>query len=286
MKRLGAILGTALLLSLGTSVPADAGPESTPRAAGTKVMVVSHNTDGLGTRAGLATKGADAYTFQEICVRQAASLRKRGWKVSFAPRIAHKDCGGKKVKDAKKMKGVAVVSKHRLGKKRTIDLGVRSPGGHFGALCVPVIGAGVARLVVCTTHLAVGGTNAPADRAAQAATIATAVNGYVKKGDRVILTGDFNAAPTEASLNPIYKVGKDAAGTASTGTFWEGDQMTCGTPCRDMQVTTTKKNKKIDYFFVSSPGVGKKRVGKTVKMPSTNSHHKVVVGRATFKPLR
>ena len=287
MSYRGRFIGV-LALVLAVPVFGAAPAQSASGTSDNTIRVIQHNTDMHGPRPAMRAaadwRGVDAITFQELCKTQVTQLKNAGYTVFWSlqrERNATED---------RCRKGNAIATPRTFGKLRSYKLLEALPGEpitndkqrFFTLLCADLKGTGVKHTTVCTTHFPLGydaGTTGKQNRITMANKVRRIVNAKIAKGRRVVLTGDFNAQPRMAPLDRFYRV-------KGTGRFWEGDQK-CGKTkvCRDM-AKTTSSGRKLDYFFVSSPGV--KKVNGVWKKPVRRydkKGHYVVLGSVNFRPL-
>ncbi|QIX28456.1 endonuclease/exonuclease/phosphatase family protein [Nocardioides sp. JQ2195] len=282
MSQLRALLLCTLLVLTASAVTAS----PTSAVAGTSdrmIQVIQHNTDALGPgpamQAAADWGNVDAITFQELCKKHIVDLTNAGYNVHWSQM---RDRGAHGCR-----KGNAIASTRAFGATKVYTLLTRGKDEQkriFKLLCADLRGTGVARTTVCTSHfpLDYNGKAAPTgeqNRIKVANKIRGIVNAKITAGRRVVLTGDFNDNPKSRPLDRFYKANGD-------GRFWEGDQR-CGKTrvCRDMAVTTDNQ-RKLDYFFASSPGVSKLKGMSKLAVPAYDPKgHYVIRGWVKFARL-
>lgn len=265
--------------------------------AAATVRAISHNMCGgqckAGSNNGIAEleSAINAYNpqllmLQEVCLSQYNTLQ-----TYFATKYVfaytkllgnYSSCGASPNNEIGQ---VVAVEKNSLGTPTVVDIPlggesyqpeVASAPRRFHAICLDtkLTDVGTARNVLaCSVHLRAFddslGVNVRA-RNAQAATLASELDKYIAgEGKAVIVGGDFNAAPGEASMSPMYRLSTPSEG--GYGTFEEADQDTptfldsycaSATVCRSGEATygswdkrnssnVTTKTSKIDYIFFS-----------------------------------
>lgn len=223
----------------------------TPVAAKKKkrMVVIQQNTDAkkLTFDAVMEKAGsAHAITLQEVCKSWVDAAKKPRWTVKFTPTTKEKKCD-----NDTKLKGVAVIVPKKVKKvsfskfKLKKDLG-RTPK----LLCVNYTRNGV-RTHVCSTHLVAynqpkdNGPKQNADkiRRKQVTQIRNKTRKWTRKGDLVVVGGDFNAVPKSREMDAMY-----------AGQFTEVNQLK-GKGGRQGETTTDPgkngNSRKIDYVFYS-----------------------------------
>jgi endonuclease/exonuclease/phosphatase family metal-dependent hydrolase len=174
-----------------------------------------------------------AASLDEVCRGQlravVSGLRRRGWPMHARFLVTARGvCGGDDY-------GIAVLTRSRVAYTDTVTYDAQAPGAleRRGLLCVRVaLGGRPTR--VCGTHLVSAGEDrSGAIRRAQVAE-ATGVTG--SSDGPVVLMGDLNLPPADASLSPLYS-SLDEVGQGQQG-------CRCG-------VATHSSGDKLDYVFVS-----------------------------------
>lgn len=136
---------------------------------------------------------------------------------------------------------------------------------------------------LCTTHI----TTDPAYRAAQVQFIADLAATWISEGKPVVITGDFNAVPTDTVMGKMY------AHSGGTGAFLEADQSnSCMSPltfCRAGERTFGEVAnyynpayvvKKLDYIFFSAAHFNSPDGDAKSAFPNPISDHNLYVGSA------
>ncbi|PPK92205.1 endonuclease/exonuclease/phosphatase family metal-dependent hydrolase [Kineococcus xinjiangensis] len=311
--RLTTWLTAALAVAGASLVPAASAAAAPADTSDNKLVIIQHNTDkkGYGEAVAQAVQhGADAITLQELCESDAKYLRTPdggGWNVLWRVQVnsPESNCPGVVVNGVtRQAKGVAILSKHRFGEDRTENLysydpaPVDDPLREYKLICQQLLGTGVEKSWVCTTHLALGydEMDGSAFRQRQITKITNLLDPWVTDGRRVVLTGDFNAEPDTANLAALYRV---TAGGTDSDKFWEGDQndpnFCPNGPCQNMQNTTDPKRdangdivrpgRELDYFLVSHRRVNPRDGLKKEVTPSTTSGHHIIRGEVVFQPF-
>jgi endonuclease/exonuclease/phosphatase family metal-dependent hydrolase len=88
---------------------------------------------------------------------------------------------------------------------------------------LPRVAAGSVR--ACATHLRSGYEThyRTRERTAQDHAIRTLTQPWINRGQKVVVAGDFNAKPTDPTLDAVYNLSRDGSFTGS-GSFVEADQ--------------------------------------------------------------
>lgn len=279
---LGGVLALGLSVSVLSSAPqspvGDLPAGAVPAAAsGSRLAVVQLNTDELKPSydralAVAVSKGvkADAVTLQEVCRSWISALPKKKWASSFHPTRTDGCAAGDP-------KGVAVLVKASLKKKKRTTFTL--PADHLrtpGMACLSFTKK-KRRHDVCSTHLVAfgefpDGTTQPAKkiRLKQAKRIAAITAKWIKRGDAVVVGGDFNAPPKQAPLTRMY------ATPDGKGRFTEAAQLGGKGGARGGAVTAPKQGRKIDYVFLSKNRVPSSTPG-TLRLRAGSGHKMLVV---------
>lgn len=231
-------------------------------------------------------------TFNEICYSQyrhiRADLVARGYGATYASSTTGGQCDdydsslGTGFGDAIFYKGtVPPVQQKYLLPPSPSDLALNR---NLQLLCTDVTFNG--RLVkLCTTHL----TTDTAYRPAQVQAIADRAAAWISEGIPVVITGDFNAVPSDPVMDKMY------SHSGGTGNFLEADQSdSCPSPltfCQGGERTFgevanyTNPNyplKKLDYIFFSTIHFTSPTGDAKSAFPTPISDHNLYLGYATL----
>ncbi|MDT0214263.1 hypothetical protein Q9R29_10230 [Rothia sp. ARF10] len=273
-----AALAAAALVTTG-AVGVVAATTATPAAAAdASIRVITHNTqkkvgavDAAFAEA-RATTGPEVILLQEVCAGMVDGIKARmGTAVYRERKAVNTNCGGAGIGEMAVWTGGNVLgtSKHDLGGLQT--------GGHiYGLACVTFSHAGRATRA-CSTHLAAGGTEFDPVRQETARAIQDKSNTWIGEGKRVIVGGDFNSQPGDATMNAMYGVGP-----LSGGPFREIHQ-TRGADNQDRGGLNTFYSKKIDYVFISKVDASSSGGTENVCKDCTPSDHRVLWGSLPLK---
>ncbi|MBB4961005.1 endonuclease/exonuclease/phosphatase family protein [Micromonospora polyrhachis] len=173
--------------------------------------------------------------------------------------------------------------RHQINDTRPVN-----PPRTFTALCYDVQLADLGSRVVkgCSVHLRAfrdpGNINKRA-RTAQAARLASDLDGDIAAGKIVVVGGDFNSLPTETAMDAFYRSETKPGG--GWGLFYEADQddhnfygnagcASTATACRSGGRTAgTTGTNKIDYLFFSETSDAASVSGLPIEVPRTVSDH-------------
>lgn len=274
--RHGAALAAAsVLLSGGIALGAATSPAA---AADASIRVITHNTqkkvgavDAAFAEA-RATSGPEVILLQEVCAGMVDGIKSRmGHAVYRERKASNTNCGGAGIGE------MAVWTGGSLSGTSRHDLGAVQAGGHvYGLACVTFSHAGRATRA-CSTHLAAGGAEFDPVRQATAKAIQDKSNTWIGEGKRVIVGGDFNSRPGDATMNAMYGVGP-----LSGGPFREIHQ-TRGSANQDRGGLNTFYSKKIDYIFVSKVDAASSGGTENVCKDCTPSDHRMLWGSLPLK---
>ncbi|WP_148613577.1 endonuclease/exonuclease/phosphatase family protein [Nocardioides rubriscoriae] len=300
-----AVVVAALVVSLVVSLPGPASTAATAAAGGPAVRegagqqraglarfdVVDHNVElkqsaiTSALRRAAQTK-APVVLLQEVCWWQARQIREQHprWTVGYlrgretatcrrAPSLTaladrDRDDSGVVAVWTGGARGrvSAHVFRHQAARKgpgagrRSLDDGI---------VCVAWRATGVVRHA-CSTHL-VNASRYHSRRGTQfrqAREVRRLTRGWVRRGDLVVLGGDFNAAPRSRTMDPLYAVD-------GSGLFQEAT----GCPrslevCRRALGTTIDGGKiKIDYIFFSGNRISTPSPRRLRVVPTSSDHH-------------
>lgn len=295
MTRLRTFAVALALAAVTLPVPLVTGP-ATADVSDHKIRVIQHNTDMGGPASALEAAAGwgdvDAITFQELCKSQISQVRTAGYQVMWRKQIQASNCPP--TANGKRWKGNAIATTRGLGTQKVTSLGTYG-GRRFKLLCAKITRTGVAGSWVCTSHLALGYSDAPngsKTRATQARKIAGRLSPWIADGRKVVLTGDFNDKPKSPAIDALHRVRRDGT-VGRRGKFWEGDQSdngACGGDglCRAMDPTTDPNEKgtrrALDYFFASYRGVNADKGMSKGLVDSATAGHWIVRGQVTFGP--
>lgn len=139
---------------------------------------------------------------------------------------------------------------------------------------------------LCTTHI----TNNTTWKDDQIAAVADLASGWIGAGQPVIITGDFNAEPDDAVMDPMY------SHSGGTGEFQEADEShSCPAPltyCRGGETTFGQvrdfyfgpyPQTKLDYIFFSAAAFGGPFGDAKSAFPEPISDHNMLQGSATLQ---
>lgn len=112
--------------------------------------------------------------------------------------------------------------------------------------------------VSCVTHVDGKAEN----RGAQIASVVSRAEAFASKGYHVVVSGDFNAVPTDDTLDQVYAF---CYGGGAFGRFWEATVPLCSRSGE----ATNDDGRKIDYVFATS-GVFQRYADATY---SASDHH-------------
>ena len=264
---------------------ADAG-SSVPGAvrAPERLRVVNHNIEKRAPvlrRALAIAKRSDAevVTLQEVCAWQALDLRRDhpGWTISYKPERSTDLCRsparldglttGPMVGNVTIWTGGADgdVANHTFGPQRVTS-------DRTGLACVSWVAT--VRHRACSVHLI--SPTAPEDvkvRTAQAKDVRRITGRWVRRGDLVVLAGDFNAKPHRRTMRHLYA-------RRGVGRFREASSTRPGGPeCRCARSTYDGRGVKIDYVFFSANRTAP-RAPRRLRIVRTLSDHHLLVGWA------
>jgi endonuclease/exonuclease/phosphatase family metal-dependent hydrolase len=273
-------LAVGVLGVLGAVAPAGADEGTPATLAATRVVVVSHNverrTSAIDDAVARARRtGATMVTLQEVCWWQArtVALEHLGWTVAWRRNASTPLCRPRSGLDLllSPERGdigtLVMVATPGAGVEWT-QFRAQAPGKSRGLLCLTWRRGITAHL--CSTHLQ-HPHNAPAKvvQQRQAAQVRSATAGWVDRGDLVILTGDFNAAPHTRVLDPIYATG------GGSGRFHEATRCApARQECRrGLRGTHDRARSKLDYVFFSANRMVTTRPHSVTLLPTRSDHH-------------
>ncbi|WP_156757680.1 endonuclease/exonuclease/phosphatase family protein [Actinokineospora pegani] len=255
------VLGAAVAAAV--VVPAGQARAVEPRA--TTVLTLSFNmcggkcNDGRPAvadevAAAIANRDPKAATPQEVCAGQAKRLRARlgaAWTVEHVPTRHRCDDGSDY--------GIALAYRGESAWQKVWPL--PNPGGHEPRrmVCAKLSGPDV---LACSTHI---DFHADGTRGAQIREVARIMAGYATAGHAAYVGGDFNAAPGDAQLNPLYR---PAYGQGAAGRHNEASGC-----CTRGGTATGDGGRKIDYVFGLA---GRFTPGGVEVVPSGLSDHREV----------
>lgn len=244
--------------------------EQSAELAGRPFEAVTHNIAGGMISGGdaaaldLVTENArssqpDVVMLQEVCESQVDALKKRfpEWDVRFAAMIpAQESCGGKAL-------GNVLASRWNMSDLEVTDLGTAF-GRNFSLLCADIAkpGFGAHGVRACSTHLrAWDDAEAEPMRIAQTAKIHDTVKDRIRKrGQALVIGGDFNAGPHREPMNNMYRQtvqgkhdGKGLfreADQTDERFFAKADAKCAAKSCRSGE--GTHGNSKLDHIFFSA----------------------------------
>ncbi|WP_162598618.1 endonuclease/exonuclease/phosphatase family protein [Nocardioides gilvus] len=286
------LVATALVTAASTSsTPADRGAGASdvvtadlvPVAARKKRMVVvQQNTDAKQVTFDAAVakaRSAQAITLQEVCKSWVDSAKKARWTVAFTPTTKALKCD-----NGTKRKGVAVIIPKAVKRVSVTKFKLKADIGRTPKLlCVNYTRKGV-RTHVCSTHLVAfnkpiedePAQNADKIRRKQVTQIRNKTRKWIKKGDLVVVGGDFNAVPKSREMSAMYG-----------GLYTEVNQLN-GKGGRQGEETTDPGKKgdrrKIDYVFFSRNRVPVKNWGKLEQIDHPEGHagHWMMIAKAAI----
>jgi endonuclease/exonuclease/phosphatase family metal-dependent hydrolase len=231
-----------------------------------------HNGGGLGVldflNDRIAEYSPDVVTLEEVCATQfhAFQADHPTWNVWWVHLIAAPDydyCGSGD--DARIGEVLAspwplsnlVVNALGPSEQRSYSWGTVTVDYRLMCADLDVGGFPAGKVRACVTHLRPGGNATAADRTTDTSIIRSRLSSYIAAGSEVVLGGDFNAIPSRAEMDNIYRL---TTGNSPTGPgqFWEADEnYNCSlTRCRGGEITHPATGgvdaTKIDYGFYST----------------------------------
>lgn len=246
--------------------------EQSAELAGRPFEAITHNIAG-----GLISKGEpvaldyiteqarssqpDVVMLQEVCESQVEALKKRfpEWDIRYEVMVPAKDsCGARPL-------GNVLASRWNMSEVEVTNLGTAF-GRNFNMLCADIAkpGFGAHGVRACSTHLrAWDDAEAEPMRIAQTAAIHDTLKDRIKKrGQAVVIGGDFNAGPHRAPMDNMYRQAVDGkqdgkgmfreADQTDESFFAKADAKCAPKSCRSGEGTHgTYGNSKLDHIFFS-----------------------------------
>lgn len=259
--------------------------ERTDRTTGsrtTRFVVVDHNVerrqaaiDAALRRAGRTR--APVVLLQEVCWWQADAIRAAHprWTVAWKADVSSGHC---------RRRGLAGIADNGRRQSGNVAIWTGGPRGHVTSrvfrhqggrffrsniVCISWRADGVVRRA-CSTHLVNASkfTKRRGSQLRQAREVKRLTRPWIRRGDFVVVAGDFNAGPTHRPLDEMYAVG-------GRGRFQEatGCPRDVGSCRRSLATTFDGGYSKIDYVFFSANRVPAGARRSLSVVPTLSDHH-------------
>lgn len=291
VRRVLALALLCALVALGTVAPAGAGePSERPRLRLERFDVVDHNVQlrASAVQAALdraAATDASLVLLQEVCWSQVRSVRQAhpDWTVAYQPGVDSPQCRAADLTGVPDLRrrdsglvaiwtggSTGVVTSHVFRSQATQRV-PRGPARRLedGVVCVSWSARGVVRRG-CSTHL-VNAARVPSrlgTQFRQAREVRRLTRPWVRRGDVVVVGGDFNARPLSRPMDLMYRVDGDGAFHEATGCPRSVDV------CRRALTTTFDGGRiKIDYVFFSANRMAVTSPRRLAVVPTLSDHH-------------
>lgn len=284
------LLAVLVTLLTGPGAPAAPGPPTDERPRLERVDVVDHNVQlrPSAVEAALARAArtrASLVLLQEVCWSQVRRIREDhpGWTVAYqrgvdAPQCRARDLSGLADLGRRDSGLVAiwtggsdgVVTSH-VFRHQGARRGVRGPEARLrdGIVCVGWTARGVVRRG-CSTHL-VNASRFPArlgTQYRQAREVRRLTRSWTRRGDLVVVGGDFNASPQSRPMDLLYRV--DGFGRFHEATGCPRTVVVCR---RALETTFDGGKIKIDYVFFSANRMVVSAPRRLAVLPTLSDHH-------------
>ncbi|RKI19257.1 endonuclease/exonuclease/phosphatase family protein [Corallococcus sp. AB030] len=214
----------------------------------------------------------DVVALQEVCQTQASAFwnanHPRGYWAAFYPTKYKAACGG--VGGALNH-GNLIAVRTEYGPSVQYNLDLPGNSGH-GMICIDFTKQGRA-FRACSTHLIAGSGPDDNTRLAQANTIRSWATSWMNSGYRVIVGGDFNAAPSSPVIQTLNHLGNGDP-------FIDADFKAPRETKRQYSPACNQPwNSKLDYVFFSYNWTGRNNIEATLR-GETCSDHRALMGTA------
>ena len=193
-------------------------------------------------------------TLQEVCPDQLERLKREHpqWTIASTPiQIPPAwTCGSDPDTGAHYVYDVAIWTGGSTGRVTSIPFAPTIGATAYGTslTCVGWV-AYSTPIDLCSTHLPATGSTV-----AETAKIRAMTGRLIDAGHFVVLGGDFNAQPSDVTLNSVYNKGPGTGRFREIGDLSRRRVCRCGAPTT--QSSSGAARRKIDYLFVSSNRVG------------------------------